>query len=44
MKILRTPDACFAHLPEYPFRPNYVQLGELRMHYIDEGPAGMPRS
>jgi haloalkane dehalogenase len=42
MRVLRTPDACFAQLPDYPFRPNYVQLDEVRMHYIDEGPAGMP--
>lgn len=39
---LRTPDAAFAHLPDYPWAPNYVSdlpsiLG-LRMHYLDEGP------
>jgi haloalkane dehalogenase len=38
MKILRTPDERFASLPAYPFAPNYLQLGELRMHYVDEGP------
>jgi len=59
MKILRTPEERFAGLPDYPFRPNYLQLGpgtmggkkdpgsrperdELRMHYVDEGPEGMP--
>ncbi|MFT5579081.1 MAG: haloalkane dehalogenase [Paraglaciecola psychrophila] len=44
MKFKRTPDNCFDNLPDYSFAPNYVQLddgegGELRMHYIDEGPA-----
>ncbi|HUP92731.1 MAG TPA: haloalkane dehalogenase [Solimonas sp.] len=38
MKILRTPDERFGALPDYPFKPNYLQLGELRMHYLDEGP------
>jgi haloalkane dehalogenase len=28
-------------LPDYPFAPNYVDLGGLRMHYVDEG-AGAP--
>ncbi|OYU42793.1 MAG: tRNA-specific adenosine deaminase, partial [Burkholderiales bacterium PBB4] len=38
---LRTPDACFAGLPDYPWRPNYVSdlpaLQGLRMHYLDVG-------
>ncbi|HVT35796.1 MAG TPA: haloalkane dehalogenase [Nevskiaceae bacterium] len=38
MKILRTPDQRFAGLPGYPYAPHYAQLGELRMHYVDEGP------
>ena len=45
MKILRTPDSCFANLAGYDFAPNYcdVPSGEgegedLRIHYIDEGP------
>ena len=37
---LRTPDAAFAGLPGYPWRPNYINelpsLGGLRMHYVDE--------
>ena len=39
---LRTPDALFADLPDYPWSPNYVSdlpaLDGLRMHYLDEGP------
>jgi haloalkane dehalogenase len=43
MKVLRTPDARFENLPDYPFAPNYVEVpdgegGALRMHYVDEGP------
>jgi haloalkane dehalogenase len=38
MEILRTPDDRFAALPGYAFAPHYVQIGELRMHYVDEGP------
>ncbi|MET0269537.1 MAG: haloalkane dehalogenase [Sphingomonas sp.] len=40
--VLRTPDARFAALPDYPFAPHYLNvpggaLGPLRMHYLDEG-------
>lgn len=40
MRILRTDEARFIGLPDYPFAPHYldVQPG-LRMHYVDEGPA-----
>jgi len=40
MEILRTPDERFANLPGWPFQPRYLQVGELRMHYVDEGPRG----
>lgn len=47
MKSLRTPDERFADLPDYPFAPNYVEIddqdgGNLRVHYLDEGPADGP--
>ena len=39
---LRTPDARFANLPGYPWRPHYLSdlpaLAGLRLHYLDEGP------
>src|SRR4051812_38565238 len=38
MEILRTPDERFAALPGYAYAPRYAQIGELRMHYLDEGP------
>ena len=45
---LRTPAARFDSLPGYPWRPHFVQdlpsLGGLRMHYLDEGGAGAPRT
>ncbi|AHE54656.1 haloalkane dehalogenase [Sphingomonas sanxanigenens] len=44
-EVLRTPDARFAGLPDFPFAPQYLSvdggaLGALRMHYLDEGGAG----
>ncbi len=37
MKIFRTDDARFQHLTDFPFKPNYVSINSLRMHYVDEG-------
>ncbi len=44
METLRTPDDRFENLPGYDFEPNYLDVpdgegGQLRVHYIDEGPA-----
>jgi haloalkane dehalogenase len=44
MEFKRTPDECFDNLPDFPFEAHYQQIpdgegGELRMHYLDEGPA-----
>ena len=38
MEILRTPDERFVNLPDYNFAPNYIEVVDLRIHYIDEGP------
>ncbi len=43
MHILRTPDAAFADIADYPFAPHYADIAdgdgtELRLHYLDEGP------
>jgi haloalkane dehalogenase len=37
MKILQTPDARFKDLIDFPFKPNYLDVGNLRIHYVDEG-------
>ena len=41
-KVLRTPEACFANLPDFPWTPRYTQLAELRVACIDEGPRDAP--
>jgi haloalkane dehalogenase len=43
MKVLRTPEASFAGITDYPYTPHYVEIddldgGQLRVHYVDEGP------
>ncbi len=43
MDFLRTPEARFDNLSEFPFAPHYIEISGLRMHYLDEGPpAGAP--
>ena len=37
-EAIRTPDARFDDLPDFPFEPRYVEVDGLRMHYVDEGP------
>ncbi|MDX1817515.1 MAG: haloalkane dehalogenase [Marinobacter sp.] len=38
MDFVRTPEKRFERLLDYPFAPNYLKIGEMRMHYVDEGP------
>ena len=43
MKVLRTPDECFAGLEGYGFEPHYTEVtgGDgtpIRIHHVDEGP------
>lgn len=38
MDLLQTPDERFANLPGYPFAPHYVEVGGVRLHFVDEGP------
>jgi haloalkane dehalogenase len=47
MDVLRTPDDRFADLPGFPWEPHYADVpdqdgGELRMSFVDEGPADGP--
>ena len=37
-RVLRTPEERFAHLPDFPYAPKYLDLDGLRIAYIDEGP------
>ena len=36
--VLRTPDSRFQDLEDFPYTPNYLQVGDIRLHYVDEGP------
>ncbi len=42
MKVLRTPDARFAGIQDFPFHPHYTEITHegtpLRLHHVDEGP------
>jgi pimeloyl-ACP methyl ester carboxylesterase len=42
LKSLRTPDENFENLPDFPFKPHYINdlkgYEDLRLHYLDEGP------
>jgi haloalkane dehalogenase len=39
IEFLRTPDTCFADLPDWPYEPKYLEIDGLRQAYVDEGPA-----
>jgi haloalkane dehalogenase len=36
--FVRTPDACFENLLNWPYKAKYVEIDGLRQAYIDEGP------
>ena len=43
MEILRTPEARFEGLADWPFAPRYATVvdddgAQMRLHYVDEGP------
>lgn len=43
MEVLRTPDARFEGLADWPYAPKYAEVTDadgtrLRLHYVDEGP------
>lgn len=41
-EILRTPDARFASLPDFPYAPKYSEVEGLRVARVDEGDADAP--
>ena len=36
--VIRTPEERFKNLEDYNFKPNYIEINNLRIHYLDEGP------
>ncbi len=50
MELLRTPDDCFADLPDFPYEPHYAVIsdldadhsGALRMAWVEAGPDDGP--
>ena len=37
MPVIRTPDDRFNNLSGYPYRPHYMEIKGMRIHYVDEG-------
>jgi haloalkane dehalogenase len=37
MPVIRTPEDRFKDLPDFPFQPHYLDIDDLRIHYLDEG-------
>lgn len=37
-RVLRTPEHCFDEVPDFPYTPQYHDIGGLRIACIDEGP------
>jgi haloalkane dehalogenase len=42
VEALRTPDARFSDLPDFPYVPRHVEVEGLRIAFIDEGPRDAP--
>jgi|TARA_B110000259_G_scaffold187923_1_gene244022 haloalkane dehalogenase len=40
--ILRTPEACFSKINDFPYLPKYTEVGGMRIAHIDEGPRDGP--
>ncbi|MHA2179907.1 MAG: haloalkane dehalogenase [Promethearchaeota archaeon] len=38
MDLLRTPDERFENLIDFPYEPHYLEIDNIRIHYVDEGP------
>lgn len=39
VQFVRTPDARFENLPDFPYESKYIEIDYLRQGYVDEGPA-----
>lgn len=42
MEVLRTPEHRLIGLPDFPYRPHYVEVEGLRIATVDEGPRDAP--
>ncbi|MFY8042192.1 MAG: haloalkane dehalogenase, partial [Rhodoferax sp.] len=40
--VARTPEARFAAISDFPYAPKFIEVGGLRIAYIDEGPREAP--
>jgi haloalkane dehalogenase len=38
VKVLRTPEDRFTHLPDFGYPPRYADLGDLRLAFVETGP------
>lgn len=41
-RVLRTPEARFVNLTDFPYAPHYTEIEGLRIAHIDEGPSQAP--
>ena len=39
-EILKTPDDRFVDLPGFEYTPHYIEIENLRVHYVDDGKNG----
>ena len=37
MPVIRAPEERFKDLPDFPYQPYYLDIDDLRIHYLDEG-------
>lgn len=38
MKLIKTPEERFETIPNFPYKPHYLEIDGVRIHYLDEGP------
>jgi pimeloyl-ACP methyl ester carboxylesterase len=39
VEFVRTPDACFDNIPDWPYEPQYVEIDGMRQAYVEVGSA-----
>ena len=38
IKYVRTPESCFDGIPNFSYKPKYVEIDGLRHAYVEDGP------